>query len=102
MSIATGEALEWHGLHGDEPGDRDSTYSAGELDEAYIAGRTAEPSETGIDAAAKEFYAHLSGNIFHGALDDDGAPMLDADPFHDVFIDATKAALFASRKAVSE
>lgn len=68
----------------------------------FEAGRRAEPMEEEVNAAAEEFYAHLSGNIFHGALDDDGAPMLDADPFHDVFIDATKAALFASRKGLTE
>ena len=57
MSIATDEALEWHGLHGDEPGDRDSTYSAEELDEAYIAGRTAEPTEAEIKAVVRAMYS---------------------------------------------
>ena len=57
MSIATDEALEWHGLHGDEPGDRDSTYSAEELDEAYIAGRTAEPTEAEIKAVDSAMYS---------------------------------------------
>ena len=56
MSIATDEALEWHGLHGDEPGDRDSTYSAEELDQAYIAGRTAEPTDAEIKAVVRAMY----------------------------------------------
>ena len=37
MSIATDEALEWHGSHGDKPGDRDSTYSDEELGAARKA-----------------------------------------------------------------
>lgn len=56
MSIAADEALEWHGLHGDENGDRDSSYSADEMDDAYIAGRTAEPTEAEIEAAAHRLY----------------------------------------------
>lgn len=58
MSIATDEALEWHGLHGDEPGDRDSTYSAEELDAAYIAGRTADVTDAEVKSAMNELYGH--------------------------------------------
>ena len=56
MSIASDEALEWHGLNGDEVGDRDSAYSAEELDAAYVAGRTAGPTYEEIEAAGIEMY----------------------------------------------
>ena len=102
MSIATDEALEWHGLHGDENGDRDSSYSADEMDDAYVAGRTAEPTEAEIEAAAKAMYDELCGNIIHGCLDENGDPQMDEDPFRTVFINATVEALAAARKAVTE
>lgn len=70
--------------------------------EAYAAGRTAEPTEAEIEAAAKAMYDELCGNIIHGWLDENGDPQMDEDPFRTVFINATVEALTAARKAVSE
>ena len=94
MSIATDEALEWHGLHGDENGDRDSSYSADELDDAYIAGRTAEPTEDEIEAAARVFFEdpHSQSSL----LDWDKAP----DYLKDNWRFETRLALAAARKSV--
>jgi hypothetical protein len=83
MSIATDEALEWHGLHGDEPGDRDSTYSAEELYAAYIAGRTADVTDAEVKAAVRAMYYRHAADW---ESDDDYARHL----------------LEAARKAVSE
>ncbi len=62
MSIATDEAFEWHGLHGDENGDRDGSYSADEMDDAYIAGRTAEPTKAEVEEVAKALYTSKAWN----------------------------------------
>ena len=59
MSIATDEALEWHGLYGDKLGDENSWYSAAELYDAYVAGRTADPTEAEIEAVARVFFVNL-------------------------------------------
>ena len=70
--------------------------------QGYIAGRTAEPTEAEIEAAAKAMYDELCGNIIHGYLDENGDPQMDEDPFRTVFINATIEALTAARKAVTE
>ena len=70
--------------------------------EGYVAGRTAEPTEAEIEAAAKAMYDELCGNIIHGWLDENGDPQMDEDPFRTVFINATVEALTAARKAVME
>lgn len=95
MSIATDEALEWHGLHGDENGDRDSSYSADEMDDAYIAGRTAEPTEAEIEAAARVFFGNL--HYPSASLDWDKA----SDQVKDNWRRKTRLALTAARKAVT-
>ena len=69
--------------------------------QGYIAGRTAEPTEAEIEAAAKAMYDELCGNIIHGYLDENGDPQMDEDPFRTVFINATIEALTAARKAVT-
>ena len=89
MSIATDEALEWHGLHGDENGDRDSSYSADEMDDAYIAGRSAEPTEAEIEAATMAIQT----------LEFSGEVGLQRPP---TFRELAIAALKAARKAVTE
>lgn len=95
MSIATDDALEWHGLHGDENGDRDSSYSADEMDDAYVAGRTAEPTEAEIEAAARVFFGNL--HYPSASLDWDKA----ADSVKDNWRLRTRLALTAARKAVT-
>lgn len=69
---------------------------------AYFAGRTAEPTEAEIEAAAEAMYDELCGNIIYGCLDENGDPQMDEDPFRTVFINATVEALTAARKAVTE
>ena len=96
MSIATDEALEWHGLYGDEIGDEDSSYSADEMDDAYVAGRTAEPTEAEIEAAARVFFGNL--HYPSASLDWDKA----SDHVKDNWRLKTRIALSAARKAVTE
>ena len=95
MSIAADEALEWHGLHSDEIGDRDSSYSADEMDDAYIAGRSAEPTEAEIEAAARVFFGNL--HYPSASLDWDKA----SDQVKDNWRLKTRLALTAARKAVT-
>ena len=73
-----------------------------DLQNTYVAGRTAEPTEAEIEAAAKAMYGELCGNIIHGCLDENGDPQMDEDPFRIVFINAAVEALSAARKAVTE
>ena len=70
--------------------------------QGYVDGRTAEPTEAEIEAAAKAMYDELCGNIIHGYLDENGDPQMDEDPFRTVFINATVEALTAARKVVTE
>ena len=91
MSIATDEALEWHGLHGDENGDRDSSYSADEMDDAYVAGRTAYPTEAEIEAAAGKL-AEIMNSVNLGIEKYSGITV----------IQTAMELLTAARKAVTE
>ena len=100
MSIATDEALEWHGLHGDEPGDRDSTYSAEELDAAYIAGRTAEPTDAEIDAAINMSEDHIVLSDCDGFVECECGAVFATYAVHARH--QMKAVLEAARKAVSK
>lgn len=70
--------------------------------QGYVAGRSAEPTEAEIEAAAEAMYEELCGNIIYGCLDENGYPQMDEDPFRTEFINATVEALTAARKAVSE
>ena len=98
MTIAMCEAIEWHGLHGDEPGDRDSTYSAEELDAAYIAGRTAEPTEAEIEAATTEWDRHgYCHRVDTPIVCMCGATLTDE---HSYDVHLVRAMLLAARKAV--
>ncbi|MFT8330284.1 hypothetical protein [Bifidobacterium psychraerophilum] len=97
MSIAEQEALEWHGLNGDENGDRDSAYSAQELDNAYIAGRTAEPTEAEIEVAAKAMYENCAARWHASSSSGKWANA----QVHKEYLVKARFALEAARKAVS-
>jgi hypothetical protein len=112
MSIATDEAEKYfptqYWPHMEPNGDYrgKECYIEGvkssDIQEAYEQGRTAEPTEAEIEAAAKAMYDELCGNIIHGCLDENGDPQMDEDPFRTVFINAAVEALSAARKAVME
>jgi len=104
MSIATDEALEWHGLHGDDPGARDPTYSAEELDAAYIAGRTAEPTTVEVSEAA---YALWKTEVNMADLNPTETEYTDAwgklsRQQRDMYRSKARTVLEAARKAVME
>ena len=96
MSVATDEALEQHGLHSDEIGGEGSWYSAAELDDAYVAGRTADPTEAEIEAVARVFFGNL--HYPSASLDWDKA----SDYVKDNWRLRARIALNAARKAVME
>ena len=113
MSIATDEAEQWAqsryfgSVHTERHDGRavsvpDYPQKTNLRREGYIAGRTAEPTEAEIEAAAEAMYDELCGNIIYGCLDENGDPQMDEDPFRTVFINATVEALTAARKAVME
>ena len=103
MSIATDEALEWHGLHGDEPGDRDSTYSAEELDAAYIAGRTAPVTDIEVEAAAFAHYKAVTNANYDPSEADYTHSWENQSPIiKDDFRRKARIDLEAARKAVTE
>ena len=95
MSIATDEALEWPGLYGDEIGDENSWYSAAELYDAYVAGRTAAPTEAEVEAVARVFFENL--HYPSASLDWDKA----SEYVKDNWRLRARLALTAARKAVT-
>lgn len=96
MSIAADEAFEWHGLNGDENGDKDSTYSAEELDNAYIAGRSAGITDAEVDAAALTIWDAL--NPSEPNWTEIPWPEDEIEKWHEV----GRKALDAARKTVAE
>ena len=101
MSIATDEAKKNFSLPDNYGAPAFNLYwLRDQQQQAYVAGRTAEPIEAEIEAAAKAMYDELCGNLIHGYLDENGDPQMDEDPFRTVFINATVEALTAARKAV--
>lgn len=100
MSIATDEAEKrYPNTYEDE---LTANFTHRREQSAYVAGRTAEPTEAEIESAAKAMYDELCGNLIHGWLDENGDPQMDEDPFRTVFINATVEALTAARKAVTD
>ena len=97
MSIATSEAKKKFSLpdnHGVPA--FDLYWLKDQQQQAYVAGRTAEPTEAEIEAAAKVFFANL--HYPNASLDWDKA----ADSVKDNWRLKTRLALIAARKAVTE
>ncbi|KFI80278.1 hypothetical protein [Bifidobacterium mongoliense] len=96
MSIATDEA--------EEKIERiPCIYNSDDLRKAYVAGRTAEPTEGEIEAGAIAIFSRLTTSAHHMSHDDYVAAWHCIAPEQrEEFMAQSKAVLEAARKAVSE